>query len=456
MSLKKIYSLLAVAFILSIISSYTFVNKYDSYEVSTDFIENHRMIKADIPSIWEDGEIIKRDIKSGKNYFSSGKEIFRSYLPPRLIAAYSFIFDYDLYEDWDEKIISSDSKKIYYLILQAVIYYSALLFFFRKISKLYPLRNCFFIMCFLAIEPTLFFFHSSFHTVSIYSSLQIIVLALMLDESNKKIKFIIIGLLLGIMFLQKIVTIYYILPISIYYIYKLKKMSFVPISLISIFYFLILIMVGLGNYKRAEVFYVMPPSSKITFHLYIPAEILSKGEQIAYDKADQKVKSDEKKWIKDNNINLESEIDRIKYYNYLQKYTFKVLLNYPLLTLRYVTWRTLQTAVLNPIYILEFFQKENAKKPLYYLEDDYKNLNLPLRVFYSILLYSVVIFGFFSSRKIIRSDHYILLGLSTLYMLAMLGWANNSRYFTPILIYLSIFFGHGLANINLKSKPLNS
>ena len=93
-------------------------------------------------------------------------------------------------------------------------------------------------------------------------------LILMLGDSTKNLKFIFVGILLGVMFLQKIVTIYYIIPISIFYIYKLKKKAVIPLSLIIFFYLLILLMVGFGNYKRANIFYIMPPSSKITFHLY--------------------------------------------------------------------------------------------------------------------------------------------------------------------------------------------
>ena len=114
---KKTYILIFISLLISIISSSIFINKYDNYEISTDEIENHRIIKGDIPDIWIDGEIIKRDLENGKNYFVSGKEIFRSYLPPRLIALYSHVFNYKLFENWDKKIISSDSNKIYYLII---------------------------------------------------------------------------------------------------------------------------------------------------------------------------------------------------------------------------------------------------------------------------------------------------------------------------------------------------
>ena len=122
LSNKKIYILLIFAFILSSITSLILVNKYDRYEVSTDSIENHAMIKGDIPDIWIDGQTIKNDLDNGKNYFDSGKEIFRSYLPPRLIVLYSYIFKYELFEDWENKIFNVDKSKVFYLIFQSLFY----------------------------------------------------------------------------------------------------------------------------------------------------------------------------------------------------------------------------------------------------------------------------------------------------------------------------------------------
>jgi len=447
---KKIYSVIVISFIISIIFSVIAINKYDTYEISTDEIENHRMIKGDIPSIWIDGEKIKKDLQNGKSYFDSGGEIHRSYLPPRLIALYSYLINYNLFEDWENKIISSENKKIYYLILQSIFYYIILFFFLKKIKKLYTLKVCFFIICFLSFEPSIFFFHSSFHTESIYLSLQILMLALLLDNTQKKTSFFLIGFLLGIMYLQKVVTILYILPIYLFYISKFKNKSFIPLLFVTFSYLIVLLMVGIGNYKRAGVFYITPPGNKTVLHLYLPEIIVSKAEKISTKKVSIKKEKDEQEWIKKNNIDLDSESDRLKYYNYLQNYTFKILIKYPLTTLKYIVWKNFQTGILNPIYVLEFFENENQKRPPYYLEDNYKKINIPLRILYSLILYGIVIVGFFNSKKEIKFEHYILLTFSSLYMLSLLGWVGNSRYMVPILIYLSIFFGHGLAKITGK------
>lgn len=448
---KKISSIIFFAFLISIITSFLIIKNYDKYEISTDSLENHSMIKGDIPDIWIDGQTIKNDLSEGKNYFESGNEIFRSYLPPRLIAIFSYFFNYELFESWDEKIFSLDNKKIYYLIFQSFFYYLSLLIFFKKIKKYFELKTSFFIIIFLAIEPTVFFFHSSFHTESIFFTMQILMLSLLWDEIYKIKKCILVGILLGFMFLQKLVAIYYIIPIVIYYFFNLKTKAIFPLFIIILFYSLIISTVGYGNFKRAGIFYFMPPSSKITLHLYFPISIISKAEKIQTKEAKQIIENDKKKWLEINDIDLNLEKDRIKYYNYLQEYSIKTLIKYPFTSIKFITWRTLQTGILNPIYIIEFFHYENAKEPPYYQEKEYKKINIPLRITYSLILYSIIIYGFYSSRKNIKIHHHILLIFSSAYMLALLGWANNSRYFVPILIYLSIYFGHGISNL-LKLK----
>jgi hypothetical protein len=228
-----------------------------------------------------------------------------------------------------------------------------------------------------------------------------------------------------------------------------------PLITIVLFNTFIIFLVGYGNYKRSNIFYFMPPSSKITLHLYFPSSIISKAEKIDELVIHNKIEEDRAKWIEENNINLNLEKDRIKYYDYLQKYTIEILIKYPLTTLKFIFWRTLQTGILNPIYVYEFFSNEAEKKPPFYLEEKYKKINIPLRIIYSLIIYSIVLYGFFASLKKIKVEQTVLLVLSSAYMLGLLGWANNARYFVPILIYLSIFWGHGIASLSkLKSRKI--
>ena len=444
---NKTYFVILFALLISILMNIKVVNKYDKYEISTDDIENHAMIKGDIPSIWENGEIIKKDLKEGKNYFLAGEENHRSYLPPRLIALFSYIFDYELFENWDKKIINSDNKKIYFLFFQSILYFLILAIFFREIKKKFDLNICFFIICFLSIEPSLFLFHSSFHTESIFFSLQILMMCFLFNDSFSKTKFFFVGLLLGLMFLQKVLALFYLIPIFLFYLTKYKKRSYYPLIMITSSYLIVLLIVGYSNYKRSGVFYFNPPGGKTTLHLYLPEVILTKATNISYEDAYNKKKSDEKQWLIENDINLKLEEDRFKYYDYLQNYTLNILIEYPITTLKFITWKTLQMGVLDPIYIYDFLDKENKKKPYYYLDESYKKINLPLRVLYSLIIYSIVFYGFIKCRKKMSFENHILLISSIILMYLLLGWVGNSRYAVPTLIYLSIYFGYGLSNI---------
>ena len=444
---NKTYFVILFALLISILMNIKVVNKYDKYEVSTDDIQNHSMIKGDLPDIWKNGQIIKNDLNEGKNYFLAGEEDHRSYLPPRLIALFSYIFNFELFENWNEKIISSDNKKIYYLFFQTTLYFLVLIIFFREIQKKFDLKICFFIICFLSFEPSLFLFHSSFHTESIFFSLQILMICFLFNDSFSKIKFFLIGLLLGIMFLQKILALFYLIPIYLFYLVKYKKRSYSPLIMITSSYLIILLIVGFANYKRSGVFYFNPPGGKTALHLYLPEVILTKATSISYEEAYNKKKSDEKQWLIKNDINLNLEVDRFKYYNYLQNYTLNILIKYPITTIKFITWKTLQMGVLDPIYIYDFLDKENKKKPYYYLEESYRKINLPLRVLYSLIIYSIMFYGFIKCRKKMSFENHILLISSIILMYLLLGWVGNSRYAVPTLIYLSIYFGYGIKNI---------
>jgi hypothetical protein len=451
-SKKNSLLLIIVSFLLSIIFSHFFLLKYDRYEISTDSIENHAFIKGDIPDIWIEAENIKQDIESGENYFMSGNEIFRSYLPPRIVAFYSMIANYSLFSDWDKQIINSEKGKFPYLILQAAIFFLSLGFFYLTISKIYPLKNCFFTILFLALCPNIFLFHSSFHTESVFFSLQIFTLSLILLKSKKITINILIGISVGFMFLQKTTMIYYCIPIILYYAFYYKFNFLKPAFFLLVGYFLVIVIVGFANFKRAGIFYVMPGQAKDAVHFYMLDAILAKQEKISTVEAAVISQNDLNNWIEKNNIDINIESDKVKYYNFHQKYAYKTFINNPIATLQYMSYKTLQTGVLSPSYIFDFFKYENEKKPPFYLEKSWKNKWIPINLIYSIIIYTIILIGFFKTNIKSNLDNSIILILSSLYLLAMLGWVGNSRYFCPILIYLSIFFGNGVAAITSKNK----
>ena len=65
------------------------------------------------------------------------------------------------------------------------------------------------------------------------------------------------------------------------------------------------------------------------------------------------------------------------------------------------------------------------------------------------------IFETFRNRY--KLKFHLLVFFLVLYLIFMLGWIGNSRYFMPSVIFLSIFFGQGVKEfINLKNKKIHN
>ena len=78
-----------------------------------------------------------------------------------------------------------------------------------------------------------------------------------------------------------------------------------------------------------------------------------------------------------------------------------------------MSYKTLQTGVLDPTYIFAFFKYENSKKPPYYLEKNYKKKWLTINLIYSIIIYTIILIGFFKSNNKQYLDINILLVFSS-------------------------------------------
>ena len=97
-SRSSIYLTIEIAFLASALLSYHNISKYDHLKVPTKNNLEHPMIKSAVALHWQEADRILKDIKSGKNYFASGKEHYDEFLPPRLLALYYYITGYEIYD----------------------------------------------------------------------------------------------------------------------------------------------------------------------------------------------------------------------------------------------------------------------------------------------------------------------------------------------------------------------
>ncbi len=458
----SIYLTIIIAFLVSVLLSYHYILKYDRSKDSANNNREHAMIKTAVSVPWTEADRILKDIKSGKNYFASGGEQISEFLPQKLLALYFYITGHEIY---DSKMnLKINNGKLPYLIIKTSLYYLALLYFCKKIFSMFPLKNCFFIILFLAFEPSIFQYHSSFWNVSLFLPFEILLLSLLLDQSENILKNVFIGFILGIMFMIRPMIFWYIFPLLFYLFILYKKKSTKPISGLMIGYLLILVVIAFHNYKRVGIPYFMPTESKFVLSVSLAPQILAKKENLSVEQAKLRMKDEIEIWIKKNDLNLNinnslfginiggKEEDRIKYYDYIQKTALDIIINNPLITAEYVFKQSLHMLVLNPVYVKYFYQFEGRGGK--YLKSETHKKWIPIRIIYSVIIYLVVFWGIINSLKNMKKEIIFLLIVSSAYILAILGWMGIPRHFVPALIFLSIFFGNGMAAI-LKSNTPN-
>ena len=135
-SRSSIYLTIIVVFLASAILSYHYISKYDHLKTSTNGNREHAMIKVAVAVPWTEADRILKDIKSGKNYFASGKEYYDEFLPPRLLALYYYITGYEIYDS--KMSLKVNNGKLPYLIIKTLLYYLTLLYFCKKIFSIFP------------------------------------------------------------------------------------------------------------------------------------------------------------------------------------------------------------------------------------------------------------------------------------------------------------------------------
>ena len=149
---------------------------------------------------------------------------------------------------------------------------------------------------------------------------------------------------------------------------------------------------------------------------------------------------------------LKTEKDKVEYCNYLKSRTFKHMLEKPFITLKHVFYNSIHFPLLNPFHIYSDHRFPGGE--IYYKSPTHQKL-IPYRIIYSMFIYIISIFGLI--RLYQNKDKKILsiLIISVAYFFLTLSWHGNTRYFVPVLIYISFFFGYGcFAIINLLNRKI--
>ena len=458
---KSIYSLIIFGFIISIFLANFNLNKFDKNEseINSYNVPSHLMIKSDIALIWQEAEMFKNDIFAGKDFLASGKEYRRTYLPSKIIAVISIIFHKDLYENYNKRLIKIGEKFIF-LFLQISFFYLSLIFFYKKLSLfITDKKTVYFTILFLSIEPTILQWHSTFWTESVYFSLLMLTLGLIINSNKSFYNFGLIGIMLGLLYLQKSVSILLIVPLIFYFLFIRIDKKIFKIILLSSLYGLILITLGYSNFLKTGSFYILSPQTKeAAQYAYLLPSIYIEKNKKEKNTDPYPILEIENKWKKENNFDKDSFNDYLELGKFKQSMAIKVMLDNKLITLKLYTLGIINHALLNPFqaHAWHEYNKVKYKPTQYHLSEDKKKL-LKYRIAYSLFIFSIILFGL---KRIIAQKKnvlfYLLILILIAYFTVMLGWIGYTRYFMPSLILMSVFFGNGVSSIlDLLKKNKN-
>jgi len=205
-------------------------------------------------------------------------------------------------------------------------------------------------------------------------------------------------------------------------------------------FFLIQSILGYNNYKRSGEFYIMTADSKINLHIDLVKKVIKKkfeisGKEFNFIEGEATYEWLEKNSIVFNKIDLNkkdypgfmeyrsvlNEKDKIKFDNFIRSRTIEYIVKYPGDFIKYVINRSFHIVLLNPFHI--YSDNNFMSGEVYYDTETHKKL-IPYRIFYTLIIYSICLFG-------------------------LINFYKKKEY--KDLIYLSFFFGYGIHYI-LKSK----
>ena len=451
---KKIKIIILIGFLINILFSFYYIQNYNDYEkIDTDGEFRHNLIKGINENHWLKAYILKKDIKSGKNFLKSGDTYNRNYLPSINFYIYALLSGDELYEENEKNLkISQSSKKIFFLIFQSLLYSISLIFLFNSINKSFSNRFAFIFILILALEPTINQWHQSFYSASIFISLQLFLLSFFFKNNLKNKNLIFIGLILGLLFAQRSAAVFYYFVVLFYFIFFVNEKKLKKIAVFTISYLSILLFILIHNYNRSGLTYITPLDQRTALYHYLEPSILSsttKQDEIL--KTKKKIKQSLDEWKEKKNLNLDNEKDLLIYYDEMKKRSLISILNNPQKSFKIITNKIFHSGLLDPVHIYFFHTTEYEGVKPYYGSELHKSI-VNYRLIYSLMIYCLVIFGFVISTKKLEKKTIFFITFSYIYFLLIFGGMGSTRYYAACLIFVIFFLSYGIEVLIKKNK----
>ena len=440
-------------FILSILISNQYFAKFENNSFKSGKQEYSSIFQMDSLSYIKEAEKIRTDVNNGKNFFESGGAYKFSFLYPRIIYFFNKIINRNVIMVTKEKIELKNYRL--FIFFQISIFFLSLIFLYKTISKILEKRLSLVIILVLFINPIIFQWHLAFLTESLFLSVLIFSICFLIKSKNI-FHFFLLGVLIGVLYMLRTITFLYPLVLIFYLLILRKNISQKILNILFLIsgFVVILLFIGMHNYKRANIFYYTPLQSKTDLNTYIEGGILVESKNYTDLQAREYLNKKSQIILDNNNFDLTKEKGRMLFYNEIRNNSIKTISNNKIIFIKLIVKGYTHSLLLNPVQV--FFAAK------YRTWEEYKNSSnhkfwFKLRIIVTLLFFSLFLYGLIISRKKISIDLNIFLFFSILYFFFTSCWLGNTRYFTPSIMFMSIYFGLVLDKIYEKifSKKLN-
>ena len=448
-SIKKlITSLIFISFLINIYISYLKIIEYDNLIITPEGTYQHQLIKFDNQTIWIKANDFKKKLNNKDSFFESIPAYERFFLPIIYTGLYFYFINQDIVDD--NNSFKVNNGKFGLLLIQNLIFFFSILYLFLEISKNLSNIKSSIITIFIIFEPSISQYHSSFWSESLYFSMLIILCGMLININQKKVKNLVIGIILGLMFAQRTISIGLIIPVFLFVVLRFKKKSIQPILNILFTFALILILIGINNFKKTSNFFVLSYKHQyLSFYHYMAHELTANRLKISKEVAYKNKINNESTWKKNNLINEERLEDVFKVIEYRNKIFFHEVYESPIYTLKYISWKTLQMLIIEPYWVKKniYLDKNNMEEIKKVSNDGIKS-----RIIYSSAIYIIALIGFIRFLANIKNNKYIISKNDAFYILLLIisvyftlssGWLGNPRYLIPCMVTIAVFFSEG-------------
>ena len=455
--MKKINNfkiLFLLLFLISIFISNSFINKFKGEIFKTNNYTYSSLIHEDTISYFESAQKISKDLNDGKSYFSSGESYKFTFLYPRIIHIFNQFINFDsLIIDDLNKTINLKNYKIF-IYFQIIIYFFSVLFLRLKLSKFLDQNLVNIVAITLLLNPILMQWHLTILTESIFLSFLIVLTSLSISSKNNS-HFFVIGLFIGILYTQRTIAFLYPL-VFIFFIFLFKEnylKRFFKFLSLAVGFTLILILIGLHNLKRADIFYFTPIQSKTDLQTYLEPSILSKSQNLNKEEINIFFEERSQNILDNNNFNLNIERDRINFFNQIRNKSVENIFKNKIVTIKILLKNYFHSVLLNPVQV---YYASKYQKWIDYKNSDDHSFWLKLRIIITFIFFCFTTLGFYLSFRVLDLKLNMFFILSCLYFFGVSCWLGNTRYFTPSVLFMSIYFSIFLNQVYLKfSRKIN-